>query len=195
MRTHRKARFLKWAESQHFALDRRHPGTNILSFDPNPELSRFWVVPSPTAIPSFLSTILDLMEPWNSCLVWRHLGSWPGREADYPPDQVEAQILAGLGVPTGSSDILEFEKAEYGTLLSLLFCATVLGWSTEHDLYLIPDHAGYVVQTDHHRVVHVSFRNQVELEQFIGGMSASNYHLPEASPDSTFKAPDWMKRG
>ena len=50
-----------------------------------------------------------------------------------------------------------------------------------------------MIKTDHHDVVHVSFRDQATMEKFINTMAEKGFELPEDIPDETFKRPDWMK--
>jgi hypothetical protein len=49
------------------------------------------------------------------------------------------------------------------------------------------------VQTDHHDVIHVSFRSGTDLKRFVDDMAGRGFSLPTEVPDATFKAPDWMK--
>jgi hypothetical protein len=45
----------------------------------------------------------------------------------------------------------------------------------------------------HHEVVHVSFKDETLLHDFVKEMEAENFPLPTTVPDPTFKTPDWMK--
>jgi hypothetical protein len=96
------------------------------------------------------------MGDWQECYVWRHLGSWP-KSADSLRinDVVELQILEGLGLPMGSGDIVSFDRTELNRLVTLMFSTTIFGWSVGEDLYVVPDHANCILQTDHHDVIHV----------------------------------------
>jgi hypothetical protein len=49
------------------------------------------------------------------------------------------------------------------------------------------------MQTDHHGVIHVSFRDDEGLQKFITRMREEKFPLPNDLPDTTFKMPDWMK--
>jgi len=196
MKTHSEKQFLRWAREHGMGLDDRYPDSAVLTFKPDPNLDRFWAVPpEPERRPYFLSLMLDLMGEWQSCFVWRHMGSWPGKpDPEEPNDRVEFQILSGIGLPTGTADIIQFERSEIDQLVTLLFSTTVFGWSVGEDLYVVPDHAQHIMQTDHHDVVHVSFRQADDLQQFVNGMDEEEFPLPGAVPDGTFKIPEWMKR-
>ena len=195
MKTLTEAEFLRWAERAGMGLDERYPKSAVLTFRPDTELARFWEVPpEPAARTYFVAAFLELMGDWRSCYVWKHLGSWR-READERRlnDAVELQIQKGLGLPLGTSDVVEFSRAEEVGLVTLLFSTTVFGWSVCEDLFVVPDHARYIVQTDHHDVIHVRFRSEADLEEFVRGMETREYFLPGDLPDETFKRPSWMK--
>jgi hypothetical protein len=167
----------------------------VLVFQPDPQQDRFWEVPvEPERRPYFLQCFLELMGDWQDCYAWRHLGSWP--ESAEPlriNDVVEWQILKGLGLPLGTADVVRFERAELDKLVTLMFSTTVFGWSVGEDLYLVPDHARYIVQTDHHNVIHVSCRSSADVNEWVRQMEERGFALPEEVPDSTFKRPDWMR--
>jgi hypothetical protein len=190
MKTHREEQFLKWAETHGMGLDERYPDSAVLTFKPDPALNRFWVVPAqPERRPYFLELMLDLMDEWRSCLVWRQRPN-PQRLND----RVEFQILKGIGMPMGTADIVEFERTELDQLITLLFSTTIFGWSVGEDLYVVPNHAQQIIRTNHHDVVHVSFRQMENLQQFIKGMDDENFSLPKAVPDATFEIPEWMNK-
>src|SRR6476660_438009 len=109
MKTLREPEFLRWAEQVGLFLDERYPQSAVLGFRPDPELNRFWDVPAaPERRPHFIASLLDLMGDWQSCDVWRHLGSGP-QTADVLRinDVVELQILNGLALPLGTADVVE----------------------------------------------------------------------------------------
>jgi hypothetical protein len=135
------------------------------------------------------------MGNWQMCYVWRHLGRWPDPntvDVRRVNDVVECRILQGLGVPLGTADVVIVERSELPTLTTLLFSTTVFGWSVGEDLYVVPDHGRQVLQTDHHEVVHVSFRDAREIDHWVSEMAQRGFDLPEDVPDSTFKRPSWM---
>jgi hypothetical protein len=88
---------------------------------------------------------------------------------------------------------VKLERAELDKLVTLMFSTTVFGWSVGEDLYIVPDHARYIVQTDHHNVIHVSCRSSADVDGWVRQMEERGFALPEEVPDSTFKRPDWMK--
>ena len=195
MTTHTEAEFLAWAERAGLALDPRYPQSAVLRFRPDPDHSRFWEVPAePERRPYFIASMLELMGDWQWCRVWRHLGSWrdqisPGRINDV----VERCILGALGLPLGTAAVVEFTSAEFDKLLTLLFTTTIFGWSVGEDLYVVPDHGRHLLQTDHHDVIHVSFRSEDETNRWVAEMNRRRFPLPDEVPDPTFKQPRWMK--
>jgi hypothetical protein len=68
----------------------------------------------------------------------------------------------------------------------------VFGWSVAEDLYVVPDHGRYILQTDHHDVIHVSFHDARHVQHWVSEMARRGFDLSEDLPDSTFKRPSWM---
>ena len=197
MRSLSEENFLVWARSNGLLLHPSYPKSAILSFPIESSESRFWCVPaSPERRPYFLSSLLDLMGDWNSCFVWRHMGSWHSTDQinlQRINDVVENQIHKGLGLPLGTADILEFTRQDLPALLTLLFATTVFGWSVGEDLYVVPDHTRFFLEISHHEVVHVEFRQSQDIPDGVSLMSGRGFNLPEDIPDNTFKRPDWME--
>jgi hypothetical protein len=194
MKTLSEAAFLEWADHAGMCLDPKYPHSAVLVFRSDPQQDRFWEVPAePELRPYFLLSFLELMGDWSECYVWKHLGSWPATaDPQRINDVVEWQILNGLGLPLGTADVVRFDRAELHKLVTLLFSTTVFGWSVGDDLYLVPDHARCIVQTDHHNVVHVSCLTPADVDEWVRQMGARGFALPEEVPDSTFKQPEWM---
>ena len=195
MKTYDELQFIQWAGKIGIEPDAGYPKSAILRFKPDPKLDRFWIIPGkPELRPYFLARMLDLLGDWDSCWIWRHMGSWHKEPHDDWNSKVEFQILAGIGLPMGTAAILEFSRSEIDRLITLLFSTTAFGWSVGEDLYLVPDNAQYLIEVSHHEVIHVSFRRETDLEQYVTEMAVSGFPLPEAVPDATFKTPDWMKK-
>ena len=194
MKTLTAAAFLAWADGAGLCLDPKYPHSAVLVFQSDSRQGRFWEVPAePERRPYFLLSFLELMGDWRECYAWRHMGSWPAfANSTRPNDNVEWQILKGLGLPLGTADVVKFDRAETHTLVTLLFSTTVFGWSVGDDLYVVPDHARYILQTDHHNVIHISFRSSADVEEWVRQMEERGFALPEEVPDSTFKRPNWM---
>jgi hypothetical protein len=194
MKTLTETAFLEWAEGAGLSLDPQYPRSAVLVFSPDPNQARFWEVPAELELrPYFLWSFLELMGEWQECSVWRHMGSWPERaESRRINDVVEWQILKGLGLPMGTADVLQFERAEADKLVTLMFSTTVFGWSVGEDLYIVPDHAQCILKTDHHNVIHVDCRDAGDIDEWVRQMDARGFPLPEDVPDATFKRPEWM---
>jgi len=195
MKTHQEDAFIAWAERSGFQIDARYPHSAVLTFRPDTEHDRFWEVPiHPERRPYFIASLLHCMGDWQTCYVWKHLGRWPrSAVAERINDVVELRILEGLGLPLGTNAVVEFSRSEYHTLVTLLFTTTIFGWSVGDDLYIVPDHAQHLLQTDHHGVIHISFRTEDSLNVCVDEMARREFPLPAEVPDSTFKQPRWMK--
>jgi hypothetical protein len=163
MQSHPEAEFLAWAEARGIVVPPGHPQYPQLAFRDSAEERRFWVVPEkPEQRSFFLACVLELLDDWRSCWVWRHCGSWPSRQHVDPNrinDRVELVILEGLKIPVGTTDVVEFSQSEFDRLVSLLLSTSMFGWSVGEDLYVVPDNGCCIVKTDHHGVVHVEFRS------------------------------------
>ena len=195
MKSLTEVQFLKWARQHGIGIDEKYPNLAVLTLVPDPDLDRFWEVPEePERRPYFIELMLKVIGNWQSCYVWRHLGSWPDKpNYQRPNDKVEYQILSGIGLPMGTADIVIFECNDLDKLVTLIFSTTIFGWSVGKDLYVIPDNAQYILKTDHHGVLHVSFRNHDDLEKSVKEMNGEGFPLPGEIPDPTFKRPEWMK--
>ena len=194
MRTLDESAFLAWAEGRDLGLDPEYPESAVLTFRGNTAAeARFWNVPlEPKRRPYYLSSLLELLGDWRSCFAWRHLGYWPNANDLDEGEVVEHQILKGLGLPLGTTQVVEFERVDHQALLTLLFSTTVFGWSVVQDLYVVPDHARYILETDHHDVVHVEFRDAADIERWVSSMAERGFPLPDHVPDGSFKHPPWM---
>jgi len=195
MRTITEKEFLRWAVGKGLGLDPQYPDSAVLEFHGGSD-SRFWCVPpQPELRPYLIASLLEQMGDWQPCYAWRHLGSWSDPSAvdmRHANDVVELRILKGLGIPLGTADVVAFDRNDLDTLATLLFSTTVFGWSVGEDLYVVPDHARQVLQTDHHGVNHVSFRAADEIGHWVSEMARRGFDLPDELPDATFKRPSWM---
>lgn len=195
MRTTTEREFLRWAAGRGLGLDPQYRDAAVLDYQGGSD-ARFWVVPAePERRPYFVASLLELLGDWHTCYVWRHLGSWPDpndTDGQRVNDVVELRILQGLGLPLGTADIVTFDRSEFDALITLLFSTTIFGWSVGEDLYVVPDHARQVLQTDHHRVIHVSFRDSGDVGRWVSEMAQKGFALPEELPDETFRRPSWM---
>lgn len=191
-----EAEFLRWADGAGIEIDPRYPQSAVLRFRSDLGEARFWCVPpEPERRSYFIASLLELTGDWHSCYAWRHLGSWPeSADPRRVNDVVELCILKALRLPLGTSDVVEFTRAELDKLLTVILSTTIFGWSVREDLYVVPDHGTYILQTDHHDVIHVSFRGPEEIGRWISEMAARGFPLPDDLPDATFKWPPWMKR-
>jgi hypothetical protein len=194
MRTSTEREFLQWAAGKGLALDAEYPDAAVLDYQEGSD-ARFWTVPSqPERRPYLIAALLELLGDWQTCYVWRHLGSWPAALATEGSgnDLIESEILQGLGLALGTSDVVAFDRGDLARLITLLFSTTIFGWSVGEDLYVVPDHARQFLQTDHHGVIHVSFRDVADIEHWVSEMARNGFDLPRDLPDETFKRPSWM---
>src|SRR5262249_31663903 len=131
MKTLSEAEFISWVPAHGITLHKSYPKVAVLTFQPDGGHWRFWSVPpAPERRPHFIATMLKLLTGWSFCFVWRHSGSWP-TSADplRINDAVELQILRGLGLPLGTADVVQFDRAEFDNLVTLIFSTTIFGWS------------------------------------------------------------------
>ena len=182
MNTIAESEFLERVKALGIELDPRYPKMSSPGFG-GVEATANWEFPAEAhRRPYFLSSILGLLGGWNRCYAWRDMGSWPGACEINPHrlnDQVEFQILSGLGLPMGTSDVIQFVASERVALITLMLTTTIFGWARIHDLYLIPDDASAIIFLSHHDSARVSFRNARARQLAIEQMALAGFHIPE----------------
>ena len=195
MNLHSESNFLDWAQERGLGLDPRYPGSASLTFIPDHEFCRSWAVPrEPRRRPEFLLNMIDAFGTWSAYRCWKHLGTWPASAAEQSlNDQVAHTIFRGIGLPEGGADVVEFDSSERVQLITLLLATTIFGFTTWDDLLLVPDTARGILKTDHHGDIHISFREEAPMNEFILCMEKKGYSLPDEVPDVTCKVPKWMK--
>lgn len=196
MKSFSEAEFLTWAQTVGLSLDPQYPQSPVLRFEDVPGESRFWEIPSePERRSYFFASILEATGGWQTCATWRALGSWPSPDRVEPKrinDVVEARLLAGLGLPVGTADVVQFERDETDTLLGVLFSTSVFGWSVGEDLHVIPNNGCCIIKVGHHGVVYVTLRDAADMDTWIAFLTERGFCLPDDVPDATFKRPGWM---
>lgn len=188
-------KFIELMKYKGIMVDSRYPDSAELCFENDSEISRFWVVPKEAKkILYFVSIILTAIDSWGSIFVWKHLGSWTLKiKGERLNDDIQALIYRGIGISDNNADILEFRNSELPELATLIFNQLAFGWHVGDDLYIIPDHGKQMIKTDHHDVVHVSFRDEPSMTKFVEKMNKNGFVLPDDVPDETFKRPEWMR--
>ena len=187
--------FLGWAKSHGYALTRFGSGSQYLEFDPKSDERRFWEISAEPERRGFMFlALLELMGDWKSCYAWRHQGSWPAAQNhDRLNDSMEFIILSGMGMPSGTTQAVEFSREEQYNLVTLMLSTSIFGWSVGEDMSIVPDHGRYLMQTDHHDVIHTCFRSSEDRDAYVQAMAKRGYALPSELPDTTFKLPGWFK--
>jgi len=187
-------KFLELLKTKGIVINADYPQSAVLDFANDPQINRFWCIPDEARrIPTFVATLLDLLDPWENVYVWKHSGSWSTNiKGERLNDDVQAIIYKGIGLPNNSAEIIVFDKTEFGELVALVFNQLVFGWHVGDDLYIVPDNGKQIMKTDHHDVVHVEFLDNDSMERFVKVMIEQEFELPEEVPDDTFKKPTWM---
>lgn len=187
--------FLEIVRAKGITISADYPDCAFLDYGSATE-GRYWVVPpEPERRPRFILALLNLMGDWDNCFAWRHDGSWPdvsNPETREWCNPVDLCILTNLGMPMGTADVVEFERAELDLLATLIFTSTVFGWSRNSDLIIVPEHGRQVLGVDHHNVIHAFCSNAQEMERWIKEMAKQGFPLPTKPPDGTFYRAPWM---
>lgn len=144
-----------------------------------------WITPpynNGSAIPFFLSKILEALDPWQKCWVWKSNGDWGFHltETSLIHHRVWANILHKSGIPEGFKGAIAYNRDEFFDLLTVLYIQTAFGWCVANDLFIVPDQAKQIVKMDHHGFVHVTFINKSRSEKFVLQLSKDNIKLPSA---------------
>ena len=186
--------FFDWAKQSGIVLDSRYSPPQCLVYESLSDNHRWWNTPTdPAELRAFIERFLDGMEFWISCYIWRRGGSWP--PADPPRSRLDAirKVLArGPDIPADYQGAVHFDADEREGLLGLAVPHVLSGWSVNDDLFIIPEHARYILQTDHHGVIHATCYDRAAMDRLIEHMDEGGYSLPTTTLDWTFKRPDWM---
>jgi hypothetical protein len=187
--------FMLWAAERHIGPDEQYNPPRCLVYRPYRDVGRFWVRPRSTdGVRHFVGHLLDGLEPWDECRVWRRGGWWVGRP--YPRsrlDEVRHAVFYGPDVPDGLRGALGYSRTRRAHLVERLVDGIAVAWSSNDDLFVIPHHGRMLLYVDHHDVVHVEFSEERYVDDFIEHMAQDGYRLPTELPDQTFRHPSWMK--
>jgi len=186
--------FLCWAKSVRIVLDPIYSPPKCLVFEVASIESRWWNMPSDEAeLHKFFSHLLTNVETWSTCYLWRRGGTWPNLN---PPHNRLEDIRSGVGIgptiPDGFSGAVRYPVNELGQLVGRITTHALSGWCVQDDLFVVPDHGQFIVQTDHHGVAHVSCAEPASMDRLIQRMATGGYALPDEPLDWTFKRPSWM---
>jgi hypothetical protein len=153
---------------------------------------RYWEYPKQRrGFARYLEVLLDSLDPWSGCYVYYSMLNWGDPQSPsghaYEWDRNK---LASIGVPVGPGEIIIwFDKSDKKLLLKSLLL------QMEHclDCDLIPDHAQQILYLNHHSVVHIVFRDDVRLEEYVRALEAKGVLLPDGPPDWMFKPQPWFR--
>jgi hypothetical protein len=93
----------------------------------------------------------------------------------------------------GTSDVVQFSRAEEVELVTLIFATTIFGGrsaTTCTSFGSCEVHRSDGPSRRHPCLLSVG----AELETGFAGMEMREYFLPDDIPDATFKRPSWLKR-
>ncbi len=174
--------FLSWADGVGIGVEPERPRDNMLVFHGGCSYQRVWPIPAECyRRPYFFGATLRLLDDWQSCYAWRRLGSWPAEsDLDEIDDsgRMEHLALKGLGVPLGTADVLQIAREEFDTLQALMLAATQFGWSVGQDLFIVPDHAGCILEVSHHDRIYVHFRDASDIARWTDLMERQGFGPP-----------------
>jgi hypothetical protein len=186
--------FQRWAAGYGIGVDPGYPDSGCLRLLPPTDHARFWVVPAdPATWTHFAGSLLEGLDEWETAVMWPRSGSWPraGLSPSYN-EGVRDVILRGAGIPNGWLGAARFGRDEVDAIVAVLFATMAFGWCVDDDLFLVPDHARQLVQTDHHDVIRAECRSEERVRALVAHMMAEGCELPAELPDWTFKRPAWM---
>ena len=188
--------FLDWLQSRGIGIDPAYPDSEEISFVESLNVSkssRFWCFPECThRWMNFVATLMACCEPWERLCIWPQHGNWREIDTSQILGRQMAVMRNNVGVPSGFKGGLIVDREELAIAETILFTCLSFGWRAYLDVYLIPDHGRHIIRTDHHEVVHVTFGEQQELDEFVERMAQAGFHLPKLLPDETFRPVDWI---
>ena len=123
--------------------------------------------------PHFAASVVDLLDPWQCCRVWKRFPTWSYgiRDDAAIKDRVWGKNIETAGIPAGFTGAINFDRKQFDALISLLFTQMCFGWSVNDDVYVIPDHCEQLVALTHHEVAYVTFRKTDRLEKYVRDMA------------------------
>jgi hypothetical protein len=174
------ADFLAWAGTLGIGLDERFDEPRCLAYRPYRDSDRFWALPEhPETWPFFVAQLLAALEPWLVCALWVRSGLWPDMaEGATRNGRVRSVILRGAGIPSRFVGGAKLGRGEEAELLAVAFAQLAFGSCVMDDLFIVPDHGRYFLQTDHHDAVHVSFADENLIKPFVDYMEEKGFPLP-----------------
>lgn len=188
-----KEDFIKWAETHKIT-------TNVqegLSFSEKSH-SRYWVIPEKaSAMPFFFSKILEGLDPWDNCYLWKDEGEWclGLSERSLPYHRILANIMERMGIPEGFKGVIRYSKEELYDILTVLCSQTAYGWTVTDNIFVIPDHGRQIVRTDHcDDLVYVSFIDEGRLQEFVRCLANHDIKLPDRPRGASLKPEEGMKQ-
>jgi hypothetical protein len=188
-----EAELKDWLSQHNLSWDDEH---GYIKFSGGVDENRFWKLPEPARrIVYFLTVILDSIDPWEELVICKQgaSGWYSADDTTGVLDAVHDQIIASTNLPRNFKGAIRAGHTDYTSILTLVFDQLLFGWCVWDDVYLIPDHTNQIIQTSHHDVVHVEFRDPSEIDSFVAAMAAGEFLLPNEVPDGTFKVPHWMR--
>src|SRR4051794_23632359 len=99
-------------------MDPAYPHAKVLCYLDAKADERFWCYPKEAERrPYFFANLFELFGQWSSCYVWKRYGSWySSADEGGINDAVQLEILKGLGLADGSTDVIEFSRSELPAL-------------------------------------------------------------------------------
>jgi hypothetical protein len=185
--------FLVWAASVGVGFDPRYPHSDWLVLLAPDSHSRFWEMPEyPYAIPDFLETAVNALDPWEIGYLWPRDARWCTATDCLANEAVRDVIWRGAGMPLGLDCAARVGRDERSEVVAVLFAALALGGDGCSDVFFVPDHARQIVYSGHHDVLHVDCVDEARMLEFVRDMRSAGIDLPTEPPDATFKRPSWM---
>jgi hypothetical protein len=118
-------------------------------------------------VPAALDRVLSLFQEWHSCVIWKRIPSWDYKGTDKARDCLWRQLVHSL-VPPGFSGAIKISRDGVGPMLQLVLAQVLLGHTPYDDVFLIPDHARFLVWIDHHTYMNVQCADSAEQARVCG---------------------------
>jgi hypothetical protein len=187
--------FLASARERGIVEDERYSPPRCLVYLPYREHDRFWEIPSgPTGAVYLALQLVRNFGDWRTVDLWPRGGQWPTVLAVTDHEEaIRTPVLTAAGVRPGWEGAIRYSRDEELQVIGIVAVQLMFGSGTYDDLFAVPDHGRYFIQTDHHGVVHVSAAEQRGIEAFAARMRAAGLELPTELPDQTFKRPGWLR--
>jgi hypothetical protein len=170
-----KTDFLNWVKTQHIQIEEWSQNYS-LSLKHN-SFSTSWIIPESARMPYFFQQVLNNVDNWEKCFIWKKEGRWDYsiRDINRFLENIWANLIHKIGVPQDFEGAIEYKKSDLIDLVTLLQVQCTFAWCGADEFFIVFDHAQQMIFVDDARTMHVKFVNKERLDKFVSDLSSNKY--------------------